>query len=181
LVNYQGEKFLHPQITYTEEILPIDLLEEEPKIIYFQSVRFLRALELFDDDQYVMVIDSDSVAIKNIPFEKFIEITKFPSQLFNYKTARHLATCVTFGIDERGRNFKSAIKNELLSIPIPQWRGHYDQACLDKIRSIIEIKPIDRFWMTFQKLTGIFYSAKGRRKGSIRCEEVRQSILKQIK
>lgn len=179
VVNHTGELFKDKKITYTFEKLPT--LPELPSTRFYASVRLLRAEELFDNDQRVMIVDVDSLVTKPIPESEYIEQSSKLSQLVR-KGGRWNNSMICLGLGETSANFKKSIKEALLEIPIPQWDGWYDQDAMDKIRHINTIEPISLSWLNFSYKKGLsyFYSGKGTRKDNVLFTEITNNVLKGI-
>jgi hypothetical protein len=165
VVNHEGELFTDKNITYTFEKFP--KLPEHPSTRFYASVRLVRAAELFEDWQHVMIIDVDSLQLLPIPESEYVKQTSKLSQLVR-KGGRWNNGMVCVGLGEEAKKFKDSIKAELLSRPIPLWDGWYDQFCMDEIRNQHNIEPIALSWLNFtaKKRTSYFYSGKGERKDS---------------
>jgi hypothetical protein len=176
VVNHSGELFTDKNVTYTFEQFPS--LPEHPSTRFYASVRLVRAAELFEDWQHVMIIDVDSLEMLAIPEDEFVKQSSKLSQLVR-KGGRWNNSMICLGLGEEARKFKESIKDELLSRPIPEWDGWYDQFCMDEIRSQHHIQPIELSWLNFSvnKQKSYFYSGKGERKESEEFENVTQHIM----
>lgn len=181
IVNHQGELFRDSNITYTFEKFPE--LPYEPATRYFASVRLLRADELFKNDQRVMIIDVDSLAVKPISKDEYVDQTSKLSQLVR-KGGRWNNSMICLGLENEADAFKKDIKQTLLEIPIPSWNGWYDQNCIDKIRNRHNIQPIDLSWLNFsykKNNSSYFFSGKGERKDNPEFERITNEIIGLIK
>lgn len=180
VVNHSGDLFKDESITYSFENFP--QLPEHPSTRFYASVRLLRAEELFENDQRVMIIDVDSLATMPIPQSLYIDQTSRLSQLVR-KGGRWNNSMICLGLNEEADKFKKDIKRSLLEIPIPNWDGWYDQDCIDKIRQHHNISPISLSWLNFssKKSRSYFYSGKGERKDNPEFERITNEILDSIK
>ena len=165
VVNHEGELFTDKNITYTFEKFP--KLPEHPSTRFYASVRLVRAAELFEDWQHVMIIDVDSLQMYPIPESEYVKQTSKLSQLVR-KGGRWNNSMICLGLGEEAKKFKDSIRSELLSRYIPDWDGWYDQFCIDEIRNQHNIEPIELAWLSFTatKQKSYFYSGKGERKDS---------------
>jgi len=179
VVNHEGYLYQDNKITYSFEKFP--KLPEHPSTRYYASVRLLRSSELFDQDQRVMIIDVDSLALKPIQEHEYIDQTSKLSQLVR-KGGRWNNSMICLGLGKEADEFKKSIREKLLEIPITTWDGWYDQDCIDKIRHLHNIQPISLSWLNFtlKKNNSYFYSGKGERKENDKFKEKTLEVLSRI-
>jgi hypothetical protein len=181
VANHSGYKLEDKKITYTHETIELD--ENHPTTgRYFASMRLIRSQELFEDWQYVMIIDVDSLAVKPIPEAEYVDQTSKLSQLVR-KGGRWNNSMICLGLGNEAREFKKNIKEEILKKDILNYDKWYDQVCMDNIRSNYNIQPIDLKWLNFsyKKDRSYFYSGKGKRKDNLIFEQITEQTLNKIK
>jgi hypothetical protein len=177
VANHSGFRLDHKNITYSYENIELD--DTHPTTVrYYASMRLLRAIELFEDWQHVMIIDVDSLAVKEIPKEEYIKQSSKLSQLVR-KGGRWNNSMICLGLGEESKKFKESIKEQILKKNILDYNIWYDQYCMDEIRNQHNIEPIDLSWLnfSFKKQQSYFYSGKGERKETIEFEDITNRIM----
>jgi hypothetical protein len=139
---------------------------EEAKISYLQSVRFLVAEEKFSNNENVFTLDADTICTR--PIENPIEINElFQKQhiLKHQKEDRWLAGLVVF--NQNG--FRQALYKELTSIPFDDWKWGRDQTVLNTFAKDFNFESVGRKWMSVGKIknsSSVFLTLKGNQKYS---------------
>lgn len=139
----------------------LEFLNKESEISYYQSVRFLKILDLFSFSDLVFSIDCDTVCTSTIPKDELEKITKNISVLKHHKNDRWMAGLVSYG----NLDFRKRLKEELFSKPIDQWRYGWDQVVLNQLSSEFKYEELTaNKWMSFGKGSGYFLTLKGDQK-----------------
>jgi hypothetical protein len=177
IANHSGFRLEHENITYTYEDIELD--DTHPTTVrYYASMRLIRAEELFEDWQHVMIIDVDSLAIREIPQDEYIKQSSVLSQLVR-KGGRWNNSMICLGLGDKANKFKKSIKEQILKKNVLDYDIWYDQYCIDKIRNQHSISPIELSWLNFKinKQISYFYSGKGERKESTDFENITSKIM----
>ena len=148
-------------VSYTTE--ERDLSDPDVFSGYLQAVRFLKAYELFPNNEPVIVVDTDSICTHSFTKEQFDQVhLDHPVVLYKEKTSRWLAGFISMG----SNTFRKDFHDLLMSKPIEEWAGFWDQTCLKQLndKHVFEKAPID--WMSIGKNgnESIFLTLKGEQK-----------------
>jgi hypothetical protein len=140
----------------------INFINENSKISYLQAIRFIVAKNKFDDDDYVMTLDADTICTKSFTKKEFIELFKNQTILQHPKDGRWLAGLVCLGPNE----FRSELSNELLHDPVDTWTYGRDQVALEKLSKKYNFEPVSKYWISIGKngLKSVFLTLKGDQK-----------------
>jgi hypothetical protein len=135
------------------------------KIGYLQAVRFLKAYELFPNDEPVLILDADSICTRSFNERLFDAIHQDnPVVLRKEKTNRWLAGFISLGTS----TFRKDYYKLLTKKPIDQWAGFWDQQCLKKLSYEYDFIQCPTQWMSIGKNgnQSIFLTLKGDQKTS---------------
>ena len=149
-------------VKYTTE--KRNFANESVRIGYLQSVRFLKVAEKFNDEEYVMTLDADTICTRETTRERFIDIANKITMLRHLKDYHWLAGLVTFG----NKQFRQDLANKLLETPINEWAPFHDQIVLEELSkkyTFHEQFPM-HYWMSIGKNghQSVFLTLKGNQK-----------------
>lgn len=151
---------------------------EQSKIAYYQAVRFLKCCEIFKADDLVMSIDCDTLLQEPFSQKEFIKICSDIHIQRHQKNIRWMAGLVTYGKDMK---FRQRLKDELLAIPIENWKYGRDQDVLKLLSNEFHFNPLYvGDWMSFGRGSGKFITLKGDQKIAPSYLDVYSSILSKI-
>lgn len=145
-------------VDITSEI--INFSNDEIKISYLQSVRFLIVANKFSKNEKVITLDADTICTKQLPDTE--ELFKKQYVLKHHKENRWLAGCVTFS----DNGFRQEYSTELQSIPLEEWKWGRDQLILNALAEKYNFTELPREWMSIgkNKTNSIFLTLKGDQK-----------------
>lgn len=165
-----------PGVKYYED--KIEFPNDSCKIPYYQAVRFLKCAEIFSNNELVMAIDCDTLCTRPFTKGEFTSITTTVHVQRHQKNIRWMAGLVTFG---NNSNFRNTFKNELLKLPLENWRYGWDQDVLNSLDIASQYRRLDvGNWMSFGRGNGIFLTLKGDQKTSNGYLEIYNGILKNV-
>lgn len=147
-------------LTVSYEFCPIDY--EEIKT-YYACVRFVRVGEIFSPNTRIMSIDADSIVVRPISEERFLQDTETSKVLWREKQQQSLASPVIFGLDDFRYRYSKKLKHCFANNEV-KW--FLDQNILDRMISAKEVETFtNRDWSNSKigKHT-LIWSAKGNRK-----------------
>ena len=129
---------------------------------YLQAVRFLKAYELFPNNEPVIIVDTDSICTRSFTKEQFDQVhLNNPVVLYKEKTTRWLAGCISMGAN----TFRKDFYDLLMSKPIEEWSGFWDQTCLKQLSNTHNFIKCPPEWMSIGKLRNShFLTLKGEQK-----------------
>ena len=140
---------------------------DDAKISYLQSVRFIIAEEKFSNKENVFTLDADTICTRPISNEEIKYIFKKQHILKYYRKDRWLAGLVVF--NQNG--FRQAFYKELTSIPFDDWEWGRDQTVLNTFAKDFNFKsagcePGGCGFMAIgaNKANAAFLTLKGRQK-----------------
>lgn len=141
-----------------------DFINDEAKISYLQSVRFLVAAQKFNNNENVFTLDADTICTRTIGQGAAIQ-RLFEKQhvLKHYKEDRWLAGFVVFNKN----GFREEFYKELISTPFDEWKWGRDQTVLNTFKKEFNFEPLDRLWMSIGKIKRVpsaFLTLKGDQK-----------------
>ena len=135
---------------------------ETSKIAYYQAVRFLKCSKIFANNELVMSIDCDTLLQSSFSQKDFLRICQNIHVQRHQKNIRWMAGLVTYGTDSL---FRSRLTEELLKIPIDQWKPGRDQDVLKILSEEFTFHPLYvGDWMSFGQGSGKFVTLKGDQK-----------------
>lgn len=141
----------------------IDTTIREPNT-YYACVRFIRVPEIFQATTRVIALDCDSIAIANLPKDRFISDTETTKVFWRTKGNKSLASTVLFGPDE----VRSVYANQLrTSFEDDSYKWFLDQDVMDQMISENAFGiTTDTTWGTTAptKKAGLIWTGKGDRK-----------------
>ena len=151
-----------PNVEYTTE--NINFPNEDVRIGYLQSVRFLKVAEKFSDKDLVMTLDADTICTRSFTPNDFIQTANKITCLRHLKDHHWLAGMVTFG----QKGFKKQFRKLLMEKPIEDWKPFHDQEVLDTLSTKYKFneQPRTLFWMSIGKNgnSSVFLTLKGNQK-----------------
>lgn len=150
-----------PNVSYTTE--EKDLSDPDVFNGYLQAVRFLKAYELFPNNEPVIIVDADSICTHSFSQEQYDQVhLDTPVVLYKEKTTRWLAGFISMG----SNTFRKDFYDLLMSKPIEEWSGFWDQKCLKQLSNTHNFIKCPTEWMSIGKngLRSIFLTLKGDQK-----------------
>jgi len=146
-------------VLYTFE--NISFLNEESKISYLQSVRFLAASKI-SKEEFLIVIDTDTICTRSFTEDEFKTLFTKQHVMQHHKSSRWLACLVSFG----NTDFRKRYAELLTSIPVKEWKWGRDQKILGKMSTDYNFSPVGQQWITSGKNTNnsVFLTLKGDQK-----------------
>ena len=141
-----------------------EFANDESKISYLQSVRFLVVADKFKNNEKVITLDADSICTRRIGQEAAIR-RLFSKQhvLKHHKEDRWLAGFVVFN----NNGFRQEYAKELRSVPYDSWKWGRDQKILNQLSKKYKFVELDKLWMSIGKNknnTSAFLTLKGEQK-----------------
>lgn len=126
----------------------INFANDESKISYLQSVRFLAVADKFKNNENVFTLDADTICTRRIGQEAAIR-RLFSKQhvLKHHKEDRWLAGFVVFNQN----SFRQDYAKELRSTPLEQWKWGRDQKILNQLAEEYQFEKLDKLWMSIGK------------------------------
>jgi len=139
-----------------------EFLNDESKISYLQSVRFLAVAEKFKLTDQVITLDADTICTRRIGRVATKRLFEKQHILKHHKDNRWLAGFVTFNDSE----FRQELYKELNSVPVDKWRWGRDQLILNKLANDFNYEPLHKLWMAVGKnrTHSAFLTLKGEQK-----------------
>jgi hypothetical protein len=149
-------------VNYTYE--DIQFLNNDSKIGYLQAVRFLAADKYFDNTQYVLSVDADSICTKSFTEAEFLNLFKHNTVLQHPKDGRWLAGLVALGPTE----FRKEYAKLLMSDTIETWVPGRDQDVMATLAVKYKFNAAPKKWISIgtNGLGSIFLTLKGDQKYS---------------
>jgi len=149
-----------PNVDITYEHVSFE--NETSKISYLQSVRFLIAANKFNNNEYVMTLDADTICTRSYSQEEIEFLFSKQHVLQHYKDGRWLAGLIAF----RNSEFKTAYAKEIQSKPLEDWEWGRDQNILAKFSKEYNFVPAPRNWISIGKngAKSVFLTLKGNQK-----------------
>jgi hypothetical protein len=131
--------------------------------IYYSCARFMRMADLFDQKQYVLQIDADTILHRPFKQQDFESITATPRAMRKPKDPDTLiASCIGLGTGPEGEKFRQQFKSKLLENFEEGAYWFMDQHQLKSIFSEIEFENIDILWCSWGKKHHMrFFTGKG--------------------
>jgi hypothetical protein len=159
IVNPTKENTLNGVSITTENIT---FANDESKISYLQSVRFLVVANKFNKNENVFTLDADTVCTRKIGHVFTQRLFEKQHVLKHYKENRWLAGFVTF----LNNGFRQELASELTAVPINEWKWGRDQTILNKLAEEYKYEKLDRLWMSIgkNKFNSAFLTLKGEQK-----------------
>ena len=159
IVNSFDTKTL-PFVQYTYE--NVEFKNEQSKIGYLQSARFLAVADKFSKDEFVATLDADSICTQMFTEEDFSKLFFSNTILKHPKDNRWLAGFVSFN----DNNFRCEYANELRSVPVEEWQFGRDQLILNLLSNKYQYSSLDTKWMSIgkNKNNSVFLTLKGEQK-----------------
>ena len=142
-----------------------EFLNDEAKISYLQSVRFLAVAEKFNKNENVVTLDADSICTRPIVESTEMEnIFQKQYVLKHHKEDRWLAGLVVF--NQNG--FRQELHKELTSVPFDEWLWGRDQTVLNTFADEFNFESVGKQWMSIgkNKSHSIFLTLKGEQKNT---------------
>lgn len=139
-----------------------EFLNDESKIAYLQSARFVAADSKFRKNEKVIMIDADSICTRTINDIEFSRLFSKQHILQHPKEARWLAGFVVF----HDTGFREEYIKELCSIPVDDWKWGRDQLVLNALADKCNYQALPRTWMSIgkNKSNSVFLTLKGEQK-----------------
>jgi hypothetical protein len=140
----------------------ISFANDESKISYLQSVRFLAVANKFKNNENVFTLDADTICTRRIGNVFTQRLFKKQHVLKHHKEDRWLAGFVTFN----NNGFRQELAKELNSVPLDSWRWGRDQTILNQLAKEYDYQPLDKLWMAIGKNrhNSSFLTLKGEQK-----------------
>lgn len=137
-------------------------INDESKISYLQSVRFLVVADKFKNNENVFTLDADTICTRKIGNVFTQRLFEKQHILKHHKENRWLAGFVTFN----NSNFRKDLARELDVEPVDKWRWGRDQTILNSLAEDYNYQPLDRLWMAIGKNrhNSAFLTLKGEQK-----------------
>ena len=164
------------KVQYYEDF--VEFPNESCKVPYYQAVRFLKCSDIFPNNELVMSIDCDTLCTRSFTKREFHEILSSIHVQQHQKNVRWMAGLVTYGSDSK---FRNEFKENLLSVPLENWKYGWDQDILNMLDNTYHYKRLNvGDWMSFGKGNGTFLTLKGDQKIAERYLEIYNGILKNV-
>lgn len=171
LVNYTDvSKLLNVDYTFEETTF----INDEQKLGYLQTVRFLAVANKFKNNESVIVLDCDGLCVKSFTEEQFSCLFEKQYVLQYKPDKRWMAGFVTF----KDNNFRQAYATELLKRPVNEWSRGWDQDVMKNMCSEYNFVPLPDEWLIVNKRPGYIDSFFFMGKGS---HKIRQKFLELYK
>lgn len=146
-------------VSYTFENILFS--NDESKISYLQSVRFLAASKI-PKDESLIVLDTDTICTRSFTEAEFKTVFTKQHVMQHHKEARWLACLVSFG----NTDFRKRYAELLTNIPVEEWKWGRDQTILNQMANDYNFSPVGTQWITSGKNTNnsAFLTLKGDQK-----------------
>jgi hypothetical protein len=143
----------------------------EQRRAYWSNMRWVRATEIFDPDTPVVSIDADSIMVKPLSQDKFLEDLQTSWVPTAPKREQlSLASAVGYGLDHARSVFADRM-NTILHTRRLAWAD--DQRLLDQMIEENLIKPMDLHYTDFKfRDTSYIWTGKGDRKFKVKFNEM---------
>lgn len=140
----------------------INFVNDESKISYLQSVRFLTVANKFSKNEFVITLDADTICTREIDKDAIENLFKKQYVLKHHKDDRWLAGFVSFN----DNGFRQEYANELNSVPLEKWKWGRDQTVLNQLADDYKFEKLDPLWMAIgkNKNSSAFLTLKGEQK-----------------
>jgi hypothetical protein len=157
IVNPQNRKKGLTYVDYTTETK--EFTSESNRLGYLQAVRFLAVAEKFNDEDFVMTTDADTICTRPIIKQHYQEVCSQVNILTHQKHGGWLCGLVTYG---RG-SFKKDYADALKSKPFDKWEVGHDQLILPTLQDKHRFRILDKKWMSIGKHrnSSAFFTLKG--------------------
>lgn len=132
---------------------------------YYACVRFIRIPDIFNKNSRIISLDCDSIAIKDISKDRFIEDTEISKILWREKQQMSLASSVFFGRD----SFRFEYSKQLLQyFEKDQYTWFLDQLIMDDMVKNNKVNiTLSKDWGNNKiKKTTLIWTGKGSEKTS---------------
>tara|TARA_B110000977_G_scaffold192600_1_gene266343 strand:- start:759 stop:1394 length:636 start_codon:yes stop_codon:yes gene_type:complete len=159
IVNPNKENNLE-SVSITSE--QIEFTNDNSKISYLQSARFIAVANKFSQNENVITLDADSICTRTFNKTEFEELFKKQYVLKHHKENRWLAGFVTFN----DNGFRQEYAKELNNISVDEWQWGRDQLILNKLKDDFSFTMLPRDWMAIgkNKSNSAFLTLKGEQK-----------------
>jgi hypothetical protein len=149
-------------VNYTFE--QMSFTNNDSKISYLQAVRFLAADKFFNETQYVLSIDADSICTKEFTEQEFLSLFDTTTILQHPKDGRWLAGFVTLAPSM----FRKEYAELLMSDSVDTWVFGRDQTIMANLAEKYNFTPVSKKWISIGKngVGSIFLTLKGDQKYS---------------
>jgi len=140
----------------------INFVNDESKISYLQSVRFLAVANKFSKNERVITLDADSICTREIEKTAIERLFEKQYVLKHHKENRWLAGFVVFN----DNGFRKEYARELNHIPVDKWKWGRDQTVLNQLADAYKFEKLDPLWMAIGKNrnSSAFLTLKGEQK-----------------
>jgi hypothetical protein len=153
----------------------INFVNDESKISYLQSVRFLAVANKFHRNERVITLDADSICTREIGKTAIERLFEKQHVLKHHKENRWLAGFVVFN----DNGFRKEYANELNSVSVDNWKWGRDQTILNQLADEYNFETLDPLWMAIGKNrnSSAFLTLKGEQKETDKYLNVYKSYL----
>ena len=153
----------------------INFANDESKISYLQSVRFLAVADKFQKNEHIITLDADSICTRKIEHKEIKNLFNKQYVLSHHKENRWLAGFVIFN----DNGFRQEYASELRSLPINDWLWGRDQTILNSLAKKYKFTKLDTSWMSIgkNKTHSAFLTLKGEQKETEKYLNVYKSYL----
>ena len=140
----------------------INFVNDESKISYLQSVRFLAVADKFRKNERVITLDADSICTRKIDKPAINQLFENQYVLKHHKEDRWLAGFVVFN----DNGFRQEYASQLRSLPVDKWKWGRDQTILNQMSSDYNFSILPKEWMSIgkNKSDSAFLTLKGEQK-----------------
>mgnify|MGYP000949496317 CR=1 FL=1 len=140
----------------------INFSNDESKISYLQSVRFLAVANKFRKNERVITLDADSICTRQIGNTAIERLFEKQYVLKHHKENRWLAGFVVFN----DNGFREEYASQLNSVPVDKWKWGRDQTVLNQLADEYKFEKLDPLWMAIGKNrnSSAFLTLKGEQK-----------------
>ena len=140
----------------------IEFVNDESKISYLQSVRFLAVANKFRKNEHVITLDADSICTRKIGTTAIERLFEKQYVLKHHKENRWLAGFVVFN----DNGFREEYALQLNSVPVDKWKWGRDQTVLNQLADEYKFEKLDPLWMAIGKNrnASAFLTLKGEQK-----------------
>ena len=134
----------------------------DSKLSYLQAVRFLIVANKFENNDYIVTLDADSICTSHFTQSDFSHLFDKQYILYHQKAHRWLAGFVTFCNNNFAQEFAYALNCK----PVDLWTYGRDQYVLSKLANKYKFKILPEKWMSIgkNKINSYFLTLKGNQK-----------------
>jgi hypothetical protein len=158
--------------SFSHETTPDDYNQDlEQRRAYWSNMRWVRAQEIFDLATPVISIDADSIIVKDLSKQQFLDdLQQSWVPTAPKREQLSLASAVGYGLDDARTTYANHMRH-IRNTSRLAWAD--DQKLLDKMLDLGQIQPMDLRYTDFKfRDTSYIWTGKGDRKFKVKFNEM---------